>query len=176
MLIALAGLPGTGKTCVARDAACRFGALHLRIDSIEQALLRTGMTGESVGAKGYAVAYALAEDNLRLGRIVIADSVNPLAVTREAWRATAARAGVPVVEVEVVCSDRQEHRRRIESRVADIAGCVLPTWQDVLDRHYEAWEGERTVIDTAHLAVSACVDLLDRQLHAVAAACRRTQA
>jgi predicted kinase len=47
---------------------------------------------------------------------VIAESVNPLPVTRAAWRETAGRAGVPAVEVEVVCSDLAEHRRRAAGR------------------------------------------------------------
>lgn len=34
---------------------------------------------------GYCVAYALAEENVRLGRSVVADSVNPLNLTRDAW-------------------------------------------------------------------------------------------
>ena len=44
--------------------------------------------------RGTASAYAVAEDNLRLGPDVIGDSVNPLPVTREAWRGVAERAGV----------------------------------------------------------------------------------
>ena len=37
MLIVFGGLPGTGKTTVARELARQLGAVHLRIDSIEQA-------------------------------------------------------------------------------------------------------------------------------------------
>jgi predicted kinase len=32
--------------------------------------------------RGYRVAYAVAEENLGLGRTVIADSVNPIQLTR----------------------------------------------------------------------------------------------
>ena len=35
------------------------------------------------------------------------------------------------IEIEIVCSDRAERRRRVESRMADIAGRQLPTWQEV---------------------------------------------
>lgn len=55
---------------------------------------------------------------------------------------------VELVEVEVVCSDEREHRRRVESRITDIPGLVLPNWQQVLDRHYETWKTAH-VIDTA---------------------------
>lgn len=39
MLIIFGGLPGTGKTTIARELARQTGAMHLRIDSIEQAIM-----------------------------------------------------------------------------------------------------------------------------------------
>jgi predicted kinase len=53
-----------------------------------------------------------------LGQSVVADSVNPLTATREAWRAVAASANFPIIEVEIICSDLEEHRRRVESRIS----------------------------------------------------------
>ena len=146
MLIALGGLPGAGKSALARSLARRLVAVHLRIDTIEQAMRNAGFTVS--GPEGYLAARDLAEDNLRVGRTVIVDSVNPLAITRAYWRETAARMGVALVEIEVVCSDRARHRRRVESRVTDIPGLAVPTWQQVLDRPYEPWKTAH-VIDTA---------------------------
>jgi predicted kinase len=37
-LIIFGGLPGVGKTSIARELAQRIGAVHSRIDSIEQAI------------------------------------------------------------------------------------------------------------------------------------------
>lgn len=157
MLIVLSGLPGTGKTTIARELARSTGAVHLRIDSIEQALRACGV---QVEGEGYAVAYAVAEDNLRLGRTVIADCVNPWASSRAAWRDAARRAGVHAREVEVVCSDAGEHRRRVESRSPDIPGHRLPSWQEVLDRDYHAWDRGRLVLDTAHLSLDECLNAI----------------
>ena len=70
----LSGLPGVGKTTIARELAVALTAVHVRIDSIEQALRDAGLT---VYDHGYRVGYAVAADNLRLGRTVIADCVNP---------------------------------------------------------------------------------------------------
>jgi len=116
----------------------RVPSVYLRIDAIEHALKTANGRADDVGPAGYVVAYALARSNLALGMSVIADCVNPLSVTREAWRAVAAETSSHLVEVEVVCSDVVEHRRRVENREADMAGFALPSWEAVLRNDYEA--------------------------------------
>lgn len=149
MLIVFGGLPGTGKTTIARQVAERCQAVYLRVDVIEQAIRNAGVLAGDVGPAGYMAAYGVAQSNLNLGRRVVADSVNPLAVTRQAWRAVAAAAGAGVIEVEIICSDPQEHRRRVESRASDIPGLTPPCWTAVAERNYEPWMAPHIVIDTA---------------------------
>jgi predicted kinase len=131
MLLIFSGLPGTGKTTIARALAHETGALYLRIDSTEHAISRSQARRAlaEVGDMGHCVAYAVAEDNLRLGRTVVADSVNPLGLTRDAWRNVAERAEVHFLDIVVICSDRAEHQRRLEARNME---CRAVTWQNVL--------------------------------------------
>ena len=164
MLIILAGLPGAGKTTLARELARRLGAAHIRIDSIEQSIRDAGSVTGPMDDTGYRVGYAIAEDNLRLGRMVIADSVNPLDVTRDAWLAVARRAKVRFIEVEVTCCDPVEHRRRVETRSPDIATLRLPGWEEVVAREYHPWTRERLVIDTAALSVHQAVEHIRRTM------------
>jgi predicted kinase len=161
MLIVMSGLPGVGKTAISRELAVATGAVHLRIDSIEQALRSAGWRVEG---EGYAVAYALAADNLALGRTVIADCVNPWPLTRAAWRAVAERSGVRALEIEVVCSDPVEHRRRVEQRQPDIEGHQLPSWTDVVERDYRPWDDARLVLDTARAGIAECVQAITSRL------------
>lgn len=155
VLIVLGGLPGTGKSTLAVRLAEALGALHLRIDTIEQAMRDAGQNVE--GPEGYLVARALAGENLRLGMRVIIDAVNPIAYTRDLWRGLAAETSIRLVEIELVCNDAEEHRRRVEARVVDIDGLTLPTWQEVLDREYEPWPTAE-VVDTAGLTVEEALD------------------
>lgn len=151
LLIAFSGLPGTGKTTVARIVATALRAVFLRVDSIEQAI-RTADPGREVGVAGYRVGYAVAEANLAAGLPVVADCVNPVEESRAAWRATAGRAAAGVLEVELLCSDLGRHRRRVEQRRADIPGHVVPSWREVRQTRYEAWTTPRLQVDTASLS------------------------
>ncbi len=164
MLIAFAGLPGTGKTTVARALARQIGAAYLRIDTLEQALIASGSCGVDVGSAGYLAAYAVAKDNLHLGLKVVADAVNGLPVAHNAWRQVASEAGVPIVEIALICSDVAEHRARVEGRYADIPGHTLPTWESVLARQYEPWDAAPIVIDTARVTVKQALTTIIRHL------------
>lgn len=154
MLYILAGLPGSGKTTLSQSLARHVGAAYLRIDTIEQAL--RDLCGIDVQGEGYRLAYRVAADNLRLGISVVADSCNPIELTRREWEQVARAAGVRHVNIEVVCSDPREHRTRVETRVATVAGLRLPTWQEVEEREYHEWTEDRIIIDTAGRSETEC--------------------
>jgi predicted kinase len=159
-LIVFSGLPGAGKSSLARELAQEIGAVWLRVDSVEQAIRDSGVVPGPIDDAGYRVLYALAYDNLLVGCDVIADSVNPWMLTRDAWRDIGVRAGAEVIEIEVVCTDSEEHRNRIETRSGDVPGLVLPDWQAVIERDYHPWDRDRVLVDTAGRDISACIESL----------------
>ena len=164
LLIALAGLPGSGKSTLAHALAQRLHAVWVRIDTIEQALRDSGVLAGAVGPAGYIVGYGIAETSLRLGHVVVADSVNPIAITRDAWRDVATRAGARCLEIEVVCSDPAEHRTRVETRTVNVARLVTPSWAQVMAREFQPWNRPRLVVDTAGRGIEACVGEVLAQL------------
>ncbi|WOJ88872.1 AAA family ATPase [Methylocapsa polymorpha] len=162
MLVIFGGLPGVGKTTIARALAVRLKAVYLRIDTIEQAIRSSDVLAADadMGPTGYIVAYHLAADNLRMGRSVVADSVNSMALTRDAYKAVAEREAVNFLEVEVICSDKTEHRKRIETRESDIAGLALPTWRSIVAAPYESWGRPHLVLDTASLTARESLEII----------------
>jgi predicted kinase len=122
MLIVFGGLPGSGKTTIARALASDLRAAYLRIDTIEAAIAASGTPPEA----GYHAAQALAEENLGIGTTVVVDAVNALDIIRARWREIASAARVRLIEIEIVCSDAVAHRDRLTGR--DVAGMAYDPW------------------------------------------------
>jgi len=164
-LFVFAGLPGSGKSTIAQMLSTHLNCAFLRIDTLEQALRE--LCSVNVEGEGYGLAFRVAADNLKLGVNVVADSCNPITLTRHEWAEVAEKTGSRCINIEIVCSDAAEHRRRIEQRPVDISGLELPTWEQVQDREYHAWELSRIVLDTAGStsadSFSQLIQLLDQE-------------
>lgn len=139
-LIVFAGLPGTGKSTLARAIADRLNAVWLRVDTVEAALLKAGYHASfETGLAAYLVVHDLAATHLALHRDVIVDAVNGVEPARAMWRELTDRTGARRFVVEVTCPDPQEHRRRVESRTDPTPPLRPLTWDDVLGREYVPW-------------------------------------
>lgn len=158
MFFIFSGLPGCGKSTIAKRLAERLKAVYLRVDTVEQAIRAASEHPKEMGPEGYFILYELARDNLRLGNTVITDSVNDLNLVRDNFRDIATSLDVPFLEVEILCSDRVQHRARVEKRVSDIPGLKVPDWNAVMNRHYEPWNRAHLRLDTAEFTPTQCVD------------------
>ena len=146
-LYIFSGLPGSGKSTLAQGLCSELNCAYLRIDTIEQAI--RDLCDFKVEGEGYRLAYRVAADNLNQGISVVSDSCNPIELTRTEWQQVAIDTGSKFINIEVICSDKAEHKERIEQREPSIPGLKLPTWQQVEAREYHTWVSDRIVLDTA---------------------------
>lgn len=156
VLVSFSGLPGVGKTTIAKKLALLTDSTHLRVDSVKAALKRSTLQIHPAEDAGYLAIASIALDNLLLGNDVIADTVNPTAMTRKLWTDTASRGKSALVNVEVICESKDLHRHRIESRKSDVEGLVVPNWQKVTGRNFEEWQEDRLVADTSVSSPDEC--------------------
>lgn len=146
MLVVFAGLPGTGKSTLARGTADALGATFVRIDTIESAIA-THLTPVEDNPVGYFVGAEIAADQLCSGRDVVVDAVNNVEEARAGWVRLGAAFDITPRFVEVICSDSFEHRRRVERRDPELADHGVPTWEQVLAGPWEPWQHEHLTVD-----------------------------
>jgi predicted kinase len=145
MLVVMAGLPGTGKSAVAEAAGALLGLPVVSVDPIESSILSAGIDADQpTGLAAYLVAETIAESVIGTVGGAVIDAVNAVEPAREQWLKLAARRGIAIRFVEVICSDEAIHRERLEARGRQLAHIAEPSWHAVeqsLDE-WEPWAGE----------------------------------
>jgi predicted kinase len=149
MLIAMAGLPGAGKSTIAEVIGNRLSYAVLSVDPIESAILSAGIDSDQpTGLAAYLVAEAIADAALGNGQSIIVDAVNAVDPAREQWIELAKRHSQPLRFIEVVCSDTELHRQRLEARDRNLTHLPEPSWHAVeqsLDEYAE-WSGAAAAV------------------------------
>ena len=144
----MAGLPGTGKSTIGQVVASRLGIPVVSVDPIETAILQAGIGADQpTGLAAYLVAETLAERVLVSGRGVMVDAVNAVTPAREQWVHLAKTVGEQLKFIEVICSDPELHRSRIEQWRKSMPHIQL-TWNAVEQSFddYAEWTGSSAAI------------------------------
>jgi predicted kinase len=74
VLVQLSGVPGAGKSTLARAIAESTGFVVVDTDVLKSSLITSGVSLAAAGSATYAAALALAQDLLDQGRSVVLDS------------------------------------------------------------------------------------------------------
>jgi predicted kinase len=150
-LIIISGLPGSGKSTIAKSLAAKLSVPLFSVDPIEAAIIKSGLKRSfETGLAAYLVAEALAGEQLKCRLSVIIDAVSPVQEARDMWHNLVRTHHATLIIIECVL-EREMHKKRIESRIRNMYGIPEVSWQDVEDRRktYLPWKEERLVLDTA---------------------------
>jgi predicted kinase len=137
-LVVIMGLPGAGKSHVARMLAARLGAAHVASDELRSRLFIAATYAEEENRAVFAVAGALLDALLAAGHRVVLDATNLRARNRERAMSIARQRGVPVVFVYVNASDA-DVRARLAARRTARAG---DDHSDADERIYERMQSD----------------------------------
>ena len=146
-LLLTAGLPGTGKSSLARAVAAAAGFQVIRSDVVRKELSATGdLYAPEMTARTYAECQRRAEKLLFAGQRVLVDANFRLAAQREAFLDLARRWGVPAV-LGVCQADAAVIQQRLAARRGDASDADWQVYQQVAGEWEEAGSAAH-VIDT----------------------------
>ena len=156
-LIVFAGMPGTGKSSLARAVARDRRAAYLDKDTVKDAVVNLAdqMKLEDgyrlAGPLSYELLVGLARDNLTVGLSVVVDSPAAYQLFREKVKALAKTVKAELKLIECICTDETLLRKHIEDRLHDLPAYRTHDWETYQqDRaRFERITEPRLIVDTA---------------------------
>ncbi len=114
MLIIVCGLPGTGKTTVAKKIVTKIGGILLRTDVIRKELIEKPTYSEEEKQTIYSELFLRAKELIKNGKDVILDGTFAKKKNRE----KAKEISKEQIIVEIICPENII-KERIEKRIGD---------------------------------------------------------
>ena len=115
-LLQMAGMPGSGKSALARLIGHTTAAVVIDKDVLKTAALEAGAEETLAGGVAYEAVFALAAHLLGQGLSVVLDSPSFWETITVKGTAVAAERQVPYYFIECLCPDREERSRRLRER------------------------------------------------------------
>ncbi|MBI5666398.1 MAG: ATP-binding protein [Chloroflexi bacterium] len=150
-LILFAGMPGSGKTTLARLVARRLHVPVFAKDRVQRVLRDHHLADASTG-DGYYLILDMADEQLSLGLSAILDATFPLDHFRTTASEIAARYRANFCAIYCTCSDDAVWRDRMKTRVQYVPGWKPVGWEDVerMRDYYQPWKDNALVADSLY--------------------------
>ena len=148
-LILIAGMPGGGKTTLARLVSRQLGIPVFAKDRVQRVLRDHNLAKENTG-DGYYVILDMADEQLGLGLSCILDATFPLDHFRTVASEIAQRHKANLCALYCYCSDDNMWRERMTDRVHYVPGWKPVGWADVLRmrEYYQPWNDNALFMDS----------------------------
>ncbi|MBW2117408.1 MAG: ATP-binding protein [Deltaproteobacteria bacterium] len=171
-LILLAGLPGTGKTTVAKEFARQTQALHFDIDEVKRVVVPADEVTEDIDPPEYRFKY-YAETIRRLPELfaktsaqtVILDETFHLRNFRDFWNESARALNIRVHWIEVVC-DEEIVKERLsigKNRGNHILGNKAIPMYLLFKEAFEPMKAPYEVVDTSKDVIPQIQRIIEKQ-------------
>ncbi len=137
LLIVLIGLPGTGKTTIAKNIASSFNYTHLDQNIVrrQQGMKKMPQTQDATLRK----IDRIVANHLKERKGIIVDSVHRYMFRRQQLYGIASGLGANVIVIECICSPEEAKKRMIQRPKSD--GMLSdPNNTKVYDKLAELWE------------------------------------
>ncbi len=158
MLVQLSGVPGAGKSTLARAVAEPTGLVVVDTDVVKSSIIASGVSVAHAGPTAYSVALALAQDLLDQGRSALLDSPCRYRRLLDKGSEIARDAGARYAFIELWVHDWTVVLTRLDARVprvSQVASATAPVpgtdwelgtaeatlqgWQEQLVRPEDDW-------------------------------------
>jgi predicted kinase len=148
-LILFTGMPGSGKTTLARMVARRLKVPVFAKDRVQRVLRDHHLAPENSG-DGYYIILDIADELLSLGLSVMLDATFPLDHFRMVASDIAARYKANFCAIYCYCSDEKVWQSRMVDRVHYVPGWKPVGWSDVLrmKEYYQPWNDNALFVDS----------------------------
>lgn len=125
MLILIAGLPGSGKTTLAKAFSHAYGAVHLNSDQVRKALGLWGRYAPSEKEKVYSELLRLSESALIQGETVVVDSTFFTVYQRKPFTDLAKKLGIKAYWILAIADENMLFHRVALPRQDSQAGVIV---------------------------------------------------
>lgn len=157
-LAVLSGLPGTGKSTLARALRDRTGALVLESDALRRLFVPRPAYSAAESERLFAAIHGAIDALLEHGRSVILDATNLTEAERAPVRAIAAERGARLVVVEVTAPSALV-RQRLSSRTSTSDADV--SVYERMRKRLEEIKGPHFVADTSQETEAVAAEIVE---------------
>jgi hypothetical protein len=119
MLLIVCGLPGAGKTVVAKKIAKKIGAVLLRTDVIRKKIIKKPTYSKEEKLRVYDNMFSVARKLLQNREAVILDATFAEKSNRQQAKKIAKETGLEFEIIEVKCSSEKIIKERLQKRFKD---------------------------------------------------------